>query len=225
MPGRIFRSSAADRPTMAMFWICSPRDRGALLARRHRRELSDRGDSDLLGESRDAQLDRREVALLAESQDHALGVDRLEPGELHLHREGAGRHGREDEVARFVGDGGPLVAGEIVEERDGRARQHRVARIDDRAAERTRQRLRARRQKSGEHERCDSHCAKQYLDRVHEHLPDIPNPPGLPGQAVHSNFQLCESNRRVRQRIARLGRRRARRRWSDRPFPLRNGLV
>ena len=154
----------------------------------------------------DAQLDRREVALLAESQDDALGLDRLEPGELDLHREGAGRHGGENEVARFVGDAvdrwSPDSSLMSVTVAPGSTR---VARVDDRAAERTRQRLRARRQNSGEHERSDSHCAEQYLDRVHEHLPDIPNPPGLPGQAVHSNFQLCEPNRRGR-RFARLER-------------------
>ena len=135
MPGRIFRSSAALRPTMAMFWICSPVIDDALLARGHRRELGHRGDGDLLAQPGDAKLDAGEVALLTESQDDALRLDGLEAGQLDLDGVGAGLHRGKHEVAGFVGDRRALVAGQLVDERDRGAGEHGVARVDDRAAQ------------------------------------------------------------------------------------------
>jgi hypothetical protein len=110
-------------------------DGRALLTRRDRRQLGDGGDSDLLGDTRHAQLERCEVADLAQAHDDALGLDGLETAQLGLHRVGAGLNGGKHEVARVVAHRRALVARQLVDERDGDAGQHGVAAVDDGAAQ------------------------------------------------------------------------------------------
>ena len=87
-------------------------------------------------------------------------------------------------------------------------------------------RRRAGRQNSGRAPgRCDSHCAKQYLDRVHEHLPDIQIRPDSAGIGSPLELSVVQNRTGKSGSESRAWGSRVRHRWSDRPFPLRNGLV